>query len=149
MARMLFKAIDAYNSNPIKDAGCYKAGDCVEIMEDGHIWGNGQQPPAFMCVDVPKVPKAKLVKYMKIWMDETNYEEMLPGFKVKPRMLRRRLWGLRWTDLPAGIKNKLRTTGLITIKATSLYKGQYDVTWAQVKDFMFNHQMLTNETEDL
>lgn len=147
MARMLFKGIDAYNSNPIKDAGCYKAGDCVEIMEDGHIWGNGQQPPAFVCVDVPFVKKAKLIKYLSVWMDDKNYEEMLPGFKVKSRMFRKRLWSFRWNDLPAGIKNKLRTTGLI-IKASPLCK-KYDVTWEQVKRFILNHQTLVNEAEDL
>ena len=36
-------------------AGCYKRGDAVVVMPDGHEWGRAERPPKFVVVKVPGV----------------------------------------------------------------------------------------------
>ena len=62
-------------------------------------------------------------------------------------IVRRRVWRVRWDDLPQAAKNKLASTGELVIKAGG-YSGAYDYTWNQVKAY-FTHAILGNETADL
>ena len=141
MAEILVKAIDAVNSNPDKDKGCYKRGMPAVVMEDGHVWGNGEQPPACVIIKVPLILADKLQKYINMWQDTADPD--------KPVMIKRRLWTIRWNDLPAGAKTKLINNGELTIKATANYTGAYDYTWAQIKTYFRNQQTNLDETEVL
>jgi hypothetical protein len=59
VAEILLKWLDATNGNAVKDQrGCYKRGDPVVVMPDGHPWGREElKPPAqggkFVVVKVP------------------------------------------------------------------------------------------------
>src|ERR1043166_9865558 len=55
---LLIKAVDASHANPVKDQGCYKRGDVVIVMPDGHPWGREEGPPTFLVVKVPGEPGA-------------------------------------------------------------------------------------------
>lgn len=66
-----------------------------------------------------------------------------------PPTIIRRLWQIRWADLPLAARNKLQTTGQLTIKATAAYIGTYDYTWTQIKTFMRNLKTGLDETEGL
>lgn len=60
----------------------------------------------------------------------------------------RRLWKIRFADLPLAARNKLATQGALTIRVGA-YAGAYDYTWAQVKGYFRNQQTNLDETEDL
>ncbi|MEK6532107.1 MAG: hypothetical protein AABZ23_06425 [Deltaproteobacteria bacterium] len=56
MAEFLIKAVDSTNPNPSKDVMCYKRGDIVVVMPDGHAWGGEERLPAFLKVFVHGLP---------------------------------------------------------------------------------------------
>lgn len=132
MAEILVKAVAASNSNPAKDAFCYKRGMCVIIMPDGHPWGLEERLPKFAVIKVPLVSIAKVQKYIAVW----------------PTVQRRR-WRIRWADLPLAARNKLQDDGELTIKAKSEYLGAFDYTWNQVKEYFHNDETNLDETEDI
>lgn len=139
-AEILVKAIDATHIDPTEDSrGCYKRGYPVTIMDDGHVWGAEENLPKFVVIKIPSVPVEKVHKYIEQLMDTTN-----PG---NPIIVKRRLWKIRWDDLPQAVKNKFKT-GVITIKAGT-YTGDYDFTWSQVKSYFRNQMTGLDETEDL
>ena len=56
MAEILIKAMDAINSDPVKNlAGCYKKGDIVVIMPDNWTWGKEETLPKFVILKIPGV----------------------------------------------------------------------------------------------
>lgn len=61
MPELLIKANNAHHRNPMKDRqGCYKRGDPVLVMPDGHPWGREEQLPKFWRVRVPNVQRSLL-----------------------------------------------------------------------------------------
>lgn len=55
MAEFLVKAVDAHHPDPARDAvNCYKKGDPVVAMPDGHKWGSEERnPEKFAIIAVP------------------------------------------------------------------------------------------------
>jgi hypothetical protein len=138
MAELLVKATNATNPNQAEDqAGCYKRGMPVLVRPDGHTWGALEGLPRFAIVKIPLIAVATVEKYALPYLDGSNH------------LVRRRLWQIRWVDLPAGAQNTLQTTGQLVIKATAAYGGVFDYTWAQVKGFFRNLETGLDETEDL
>ena len=138
MAEMLVKAVDAIHDDPVKDRrGCYKRGMPVVVMDDGHEWGKEERLPTFIIIKFPLIPKDKVMKYI----------DPEPGLDIDGNIVvdRRRMWQIRWADLPLVAKNKIQTTGELIIKATSSYTGSYDYTWTQIKTYFRN--LLTNLDE--
>jgi len=97
----------------------------------------------FVVLKFPLIPRAKVEKYLLSEIDETDPDP------ERWSTYRRRLWQVRWEDLPAGAKTKLASTGELTVKATAAYVGAFDYTWAQVKSFFRNLKTGLDETEDL
>jgi hypothetical protein len=65
MAEFLIKAIDATHSDPEKDKrGCYKRGDFVVVMPDGHEWGKEERLPKFVVVKIPGLSVETAKKYI-------------------------------------------------------------------------------------
>ena len=88
MAEILVKAIDAHHPDPTVDlAGCYKRGDPVVIMPDGHQWGSEEGPPTFYIVKLPGVDPADLQMYNESHMEEEP-ERLDPEGNPMPRMMR-------------------------------------------------------------
>lgn len=125
MAEILIKASYSPHPDPEQDAMRYKTGMPVVIMPDGHPWGNAEGPPDFYILKIPGVSVESVKKYI---------EEKLDG---DGKMLRRRVWQVRVSDLSAATRNKLASKGAITVKAGAS-SGPYDYTWSQIKAYFRN-----------
>lgn len=117
MAEFLIKARNATHADPVKDArGCYKRGDIVVVMPDGHLWGSKEGLPDFVIVKVPGVDHERARKYL-----------------AQEPVLRRR-FRIRVDDVPLTIRNQLRDTGQVT------------VTWTQVRGYLRDKITSLDET---
>lgn len=68
MAELLVKAVDAVNSDPDADrAGCFKKGDIVVAMDDGHAWRPSEAPPTFVIVKCPGLDLATARDRIQRW----------------------------------------------------------------------------------
>ena len=142
MAEILVKAIDHMHPDPdIDRRGAYKKGMPVVVFEDNHSWGAEECLPKFVLIKIPGVFAATVKKYIKPELSDTPDEE--GSFPI----YRRRLWIIRWADLPADAKLKL-ADGLLVIKAGN-YAGEYDYTWTQIKTYFHNMKTGLDETVDL
>jgi len=142
MAEILVKAVDATHIDFDKDKrGCYKRGMPVVVMDDGHEWGKEERLPAFIIIKFPLIPKDKVMKYI----------DPEPGLDVDGNIVvdRRRMWQIRWADLPLVAKNKIQAIGELTIKATTSYTGNYDYTWTQIKTYFRNLLTGLDEVNEL
>jgi hypothetical protein len=141
MAEILVKAIDHVHPDPEKDRrGAYKRGMPVVVFPDGHSWGADEGLPKFVIIKIPGISVSSVEKYIQHQFEDT------PGEDGICQVYRRRLWRIRWEDLPAGVKSKL-SDGILVIKAGS-YSGKYDFTWNQVKSFFRNLKTNLDETEN-
>lgn len=109
MAEFLIKAIDAHHpADLIKDAGgCYKRGDVVVVMPDGHGWGKEERLPKFVVIKIPGLGVKEAKKYTEIEPDLSDPE----GHRVK----RRRRYTMLLNNLPAQIKQSLNKDGEASI----------------------------------
>ena len=149
MAELLVKCVDAHHSNPIKDQrGCYKRGYVVEIRPDGCIYGTLEGLPTFWHIKIPLVPVDHpiLLRLMRQEEQQVGFEEDGTTPRMEP-VRRRRCW-LEHLRIPAGARNKLDTVGEIIIKANPAYTGEYDYTWAQVKNYFWDQVTQANDFTD-
>lgn len=131
MAEILVKAVSVSHADPTKDQrGCYKRGMPVVVMPDNHPWGLEERLPKFVVIKFPTTSIAQVEKY------------------IQSTGTRRRLFRIRWEDLPLAARNKLANTGQLIIKAGS-YNGTFDYTWAQVREYFTNEQTGANESGEL
>lgn len=131
MAEFLIKAISATHTDPSKDTrGAYKRGDVVVVMPDRHEWGAAEGLPTFVVVKIPGLDVEKAKAFLE---PETEIDQET-GERVTTR---RRRWGVKWNDLPLGVRNALRDNGEVT------------VTWAQVRNFVENKTTLAVAPESL
>ena len=130
MAEILVMARSNTHEDPEVDrTQCYKRGMPVVVMPDGHPWGSAERLPTFVLLKLPGVPVELVQKYVEEHPDPAS-----PG---EPSMLLRRVWTIRWDDLPAEARGKLAGTGQIVIQAGG-YSGEYDYTWKQIKRYFRN-----------
>ena len=109
MAELLVKAVDATHGDPAKDArGCYKRGDPVVVMPDGHTWGALEGLPKFWVVKVPGATVAQLEQYVEALTD------------AQGATVRRRAWFGDTTKLSGAVRNQLTNTGTITVTLTQV-----------------------------
>lgn len=133
---LVVKAFSVTHSDPDKDRrGCYKRGMIVAVVPDNYNFGTDEKLPRFVHIKIPGVPVASAEKYIAHQI-------------VDNAVYRRRLWQIRWADLPAGAQTKLRDNGELTIKVGA-YAGTYDYTWDQVKGYFRNLDTNQDETENL
>lgn len=145
MAEIIVKAISVTHPDPVKDRrGCYKRGYCVAVYPDGTRWGNEERLPKFVIIKIPGVPvdNAVIQKYTQ------PQREDVPDADGNYPVYRRRLWQIRWDDLPQAAKTKLATLGELIIKAGT-YTGPRDYTWAQIKGYFRNLKTGLDETADI
>lgn len=135
MAELLVKGVDSGTNI----AGwTWLRGHPVVVMDDGHEWGAAEQFPAFAVFKFPGVPVATVQRYLA---DDGSATQ-------EPTM--RRIWQIRWADLPLAARNLIKANGGLTIMVAAYgYTGPYDYTWAQVKTYWHNNVTNTNETADL
>lgn len=84
MAEILVKAVDATHPDQKLDAaGCFKSGDPVVAMPDGHEWGKAEGPPKFYVLKVPglSVEDAR-AKYIRPVFSELDQKD--PRARIVP-----------------------------------------------------------------
>jgi hypothetical protein len=141
MAEILIKAVSAVHADAEKDRrGCYKAGMPVVVMPDGHQWGTGEAPPAFVVLKLPGVTVARVNQFIESHQVQEGLEE--DGTTPKMGTFRRRLWRIHVEDLPQAVRNRWLADGEITIGPAG------DYTWAQFRQFMRNQSTMA-EAADL
>ncbi len=103
MCEILVKLVDqTYPTDSVKDAaGCYKRGDPVVIMPDGHEWGREEGLPKFIVVKVPGISVANAMQY------------------VTSTLAIRRTW--RLTE--AVITEAIEAGGSVTLKASEVRRA--------------------------
>lgn len=131
MCELLIKA-----SGNGTEPGHYKRGMVVVVMPDNHPWGKEERPPTFVWIKIPLISVDAATKYIEEW-------------KSGDSLVDRRIWRIRWADLPVAAQDLLRDTGQLTIKATTAYTGPYDYTWDQVKAYFRNYLTGLDEMADL
>lgn len=114
MAELLIKAVDATHADPEKDVrGCYKRGDIVLAMPDGHEWGAKEGLPTFVIVKVPGLNHTKVQAYLDSAYDyDAELDDAVPVVRRKFR--------IRVDEIPNAIKRELRDTGSVTVPWTTL-----------------------------
>lgn len=142
MAELLVKAVSvSHPAHPDADAMAYKRGMPVCVQPDGHPWGARERLPRFVVIKVPGIAVERVRKYIEEWTT-TDME----GVR---RHVRRRIWRIRWDDLPTRARNRLRDDGELIIKAGDRDVPEFDYTWTQVKGFLRNDRDNVYEAEDL
>jgi hypothetical protein len=137
MAEILVKAVDANLADPETDLkASWKRGMPVVVKPDSHEWGALERLPNFVVLKFPLVPAGNLEKYVLPY-DENN------------EPVRRRVWQVRWADLPLAARILLTTTGVLVIKATESYLGIFDYSWVEMRQYFRNLQTGLDETGDL
>jgi hypothetical protein len=115
MAELLVKLTDATNADPVKDAqGCYKRGDVVVVMPDGHVWGRQEGPPTFCVVKVPGLSVEDARKYT-----EPQVEQRMTNLAgLQPTMVTRRLHRLKIDALTTAARAEIADKGVVSLTRT-------------------------------
>ena len=136
-------AINNVHPDPGEDTrGSYKRGYPVVCQPDGQVWGDQEQWPKFVYLKVPGVSCDRIKKYIEPYLDIDN-----PDPKGRFPLKMRRLWKIRFDDLPQAAKDKILNNHQLIIKV-SPYSGTYDYTWSQIKSYFRNQYTGLDETVD-
>lgn len=149
MAELLVKGVDSGSVSGLS----WMQGQPVVVMEDGHQWGAAEVFPAFAVLKLPGVPVERLQRFLDDDVGASVRAMMERGENPPadlPAPTIRRNLRLRWADLPAGAKTKIKANGGLTILVPAFgYTGPYDYTWAQVKTYWHNTMTNTDDAGDL
>lgn len=132
MAEILIKAIDSTNKDPIKDkAGCYKVGDPVVVMPDGHKWSDTELSPMFYILKVSDlaVEDAK-AKYLQPELGLPTGKKDENGFPILAPVLTRRLY--KFDEMKAPQDAKLAVITQVQLDAAIVNKTTNQVISAEV-----------------
>lgn len=107
MAELLIMARNNTHPDPVIDRDhCWKTGDVVVAMPDGHVWGDQEGLPTFYRISVPGI---KPEDFRELLQQVTEEEDGKPVFKA------RRVKSLRLGLLPAFQRANLEAVGRITL----------------------------------
>jgi len=117
MAEFLVKLNDNTHVNPTKDqSGCYKRGDVVVVMPNGHEWGKEEGYPKFVVVKIPGMTVAAGQKYI-----EPQIQGDLVGEMRDPTIItRRRKYNVLLDTAPQAMIVAARAQGYITVDFESI-----------------------------
>jgi len=65
MAELLIRLKNNTHPNPVKDRMCYKLGDIVVVMPDGHQWGRAEGLPAFAVIQTDRT-EAQMEQFISV-----------------------------------------------------------------------------------
>lgn len=128
MAEFLIKARDPVDlpKDAEKRSRCYRRGDVVVVMPDGHKWGKDEGLPKFVLVKIPGMPAEKARDYISSHYRDTG----LLDSKGRPvlKLVTRRKWKVLIDDanFPTKVRNTLANTGSVT------------VSWEDVKSYIYD-----------
>ena len=122
MAEILVKMVDAIHNDPIRDMrGCYKRGDPVLVMPDGHLWGREELKPLdqggkFVVVKVPGIDFALIKQRLETPERSDLVRDPETGEGV---VTRRRQFTFDLTSLAAGTVRTMERDGTVTFTTTA------------------------------
>ena len=97
---LLIKAIDAFHRDSEEDAkGCYKRGDPVVCMQDGHNWGRLEVAPTFWKVRLEWAQASVLQPFV---------EPLFDGIWARTIEMPRQIIRRRWNFKPELLENRQR-----------------------------------------
>jgi hypothetical protein len=115
MAELLLKARNAQHADPDIDRhGCYKRGDIVVVMPDGHQWGTKEGLPNFVKIKIPGL-NHETVRELIDEQREDDAGNPLFDDDGQPILFRRRRWRVLVDSIPTTIRNQLRDFGEVTV----------------------------------
>jgi hypothetical protein len=130
---LLIKYSESAHTNVTEDVrGRAKRGMVVAIKEDGQTWGARERLTRFAVIKIPGVLSADAFKYLA--------PEMVDG-----EIYRYRRWQFLVPNMPVEWQEKLATDGLLTVKATLLYSGDFDCFWDELRQYLYDHETDTFE----
>jgi hypothetical protein len=128
MAEVLIKAFNASHYDPVKDRrGCYKRGDLVVSVPDGHGWGRDERLPRFWRVRIPNVAVFMLESYCA----ELYEDVWVAGLRAPDRAKRRR-WSLRPELLATAQRRSLLRGEIVTLSWSELQRALVDASTSSV-----------------
>lgn len=109
------KAVDATHSDPVKDVrGCYKRGDVVVVMPDGHEWGNEERLPKFVVIKIPGLAIADVQHLCD------------PSRDAAGERTRRRRWNINQNGLPGPVRSALAADAIATATRAQVFAAIVD-----------------------
>ncbi len=111
MAEFLVRKEDS----PTRKPGSYKAGDIVDVYEDGRCTEAPSPDSPFYIIKVPGLSTSEARKYIEPEIDGYVVNEFTPKEHIgnpqelQPNLIRRRAFGLDIDNLPAAARNALQT----------------------------------------
>lgn len=103
MAEILIKAVDATHPDPVKDKrGCYKKGDPVVVMPNGHNWGNAECLPTFYVFRIPGLTVEEARQYI-----EPAYILGNPELGISER---RKFRFPFWDKIPVDVRDSIKAS---------------------------------------
>lgn len=135
MAELLIKARDPVDLPKDEESRerCYRRGDIVVVMKDGHEWGKEERLPKFVVVKIPglDVEKARhLIEpcYTDTGLIDLNGEAIL-------KLTARRKWKVLVDTVPTTISKELAEKGIV------------EVSWDNIKSYVYDK--LTTQTAEI
>ncbi len=77
MAELLIRLRDNTHTDPAKDRMCYKRGDIVVVMPDGHQWGRAEGLPDFAVIKTDAAA-AQLERFVSVHEEDVTETRTLP-----------------------------------------------------------------------
>lgn len=126
--------------------GGYRQFMPVDVTEDGIADTCTEALRRFYLLRFPGVPAARVRKYLEPIMEPSG-EVTAEGEPILRETSRRR-WILRGASITSAARNKLLSTGSLTIRVGT-YAGPFDLTWIQVRQFLRDNVTGLNESGGL
>jgi hypothetical protein len=134
VAELLVKAVSATHTDPTKDArGCYKQGDVVRVVENGHEWGALElRPPAaggkFVVIKITDVTRQQVINWVRNhWGCEVEGVDWVTEPTPDPSGINARRRVRIDVDLvPNNVRNQLNQNGV------------YTTTWTAIRQYVRN-----------
>lgn len=130
---VLIRAVSTTSDDPTKNvAGCHKIGDPVDIGPVGFFAGveelkTPQAGGRFFILTISDVSEEQARRFIEA------HEEIINFATLETRIHIARRYRLVLSELPAGVRSQINTT------------GRYTATWAQVRSFIENKVTLARE----
>ena len=132
MAELLIKARDPIDLpvNEEKRNRCYRKGDIIVVMPDGHEWGKEERLPKFVVIKVPGMSVATAKKYIEPNEIDTGLVDR-DGERII-KLVNKRKYNVLIDNIPEAVSNQLKT-------------GVVEVSWDSVKSYVYDKAAMMTE----
>lgn len=126
MAEFLIKARDPIDlpKDEEKRNRCYRRGDIVVVMPDGHEWGKEERLPKFVVVKVAGMSVETAQKYIEPRAVDSGLVDVRG--RAILRTTARRRWKILVDTVPTAVKTALTKSGV------------YETSWSNIKTYIYD-----------